>query len=341
MSNLVLYDKARIAIEKAATVDEAKDIRDKAEALRAYARQKNDKAFRKWAFEIKTRAERKIGEIIVEMREKGELPSKTGKGRSLKHPKLGCLGITHKDSAYCTALASLSPKDVEDAVSADNNEEMVKDLVAVKVKKIKRQEKQAAKLAGITKDNANRLADEKIYTVLYADCPWRYDFEETDNRKIENQYPTMDISDLKNFKVEFENGKKKLVGDIAAKESVLFFWATAPKLREALMVIDAWGFEYKTHAIWDKEHIGMGYWFRGQHELLLVATKGKMPPPEDGLRVASIIRMPRGGHSAKPKEIYEIIEKMYPKAPRVELFARDARDGWDSTGNQIRKGNQL
>jgi N6-adenosine-specific RNA methylase IME4 len=56
----------------------------------------------------------------------------------------------------------------------------------------------------------------------------------------------------------------------AAKDSVLYLWATASKLLEAEAVIAAWGYIYKTHAIWDKEKVGMGYWFRGQHELLMV-----------------------------------------------------------------------
>lgn len=205
----------------------------------------------------------------------------------------------------------------------------------VDVMKDQRQHNQNARLAEITKDNANKLPDEKSYTVILADCPWRYDFAETDNRKIENQYPTMDVDELKKFKVEFANGKKKLIDDIAAKDSVLFFWATAPKLREALTVLEAWGFEYKTHAVWDKEKIGMGYWFRGQHELLLVGTKGKMPAPADSSRVSSIIRSPRNKHSEKPEEVYELIEKMYPKAARVEVFARIEREGWDSLGNQL------
>src|SRR3990167_9886532 len=100
----------------------------------------------------------------------------------------------------------------------------------------------------------------KKYQIIYADPPWRYNFSKSDSRKIENQYPTMDIKDIcdliYSFPFEF------------SESSILYLWATAPKLREALKVMEAWGFDYKTHAIWDKEIIGMGYWFRGQHELL-------------------------------------------------------------------------
>ena len=235
-----------------------------------------------------------------------------------------------KDVGYDSKTRKISKPERFERIGSGKGQTQAKDLV-----KAQRQVATTKLLAEITADNATKLPVEREYTVLYVDCPWRYDFAETDNRKIENQYPTMDVAELCKFKVEFEGGKKKLVGDIAAKNSVIFFWATAPKLREALQVLDAWGFDYKTHAIWDKEKIGMGYWFRGQHELLMVATKGNMPAPGEYARVASIIRAPRGKHSAKPESVYELIEKMYPKAARVEIFSRNEREGWDVVGNQL------
>jgi len=112
-------------------------------------------------------------------------------------------------------------------------------------------------------------------------------------------------------------------------------WATAPKLEEAFQVLNSWGFTYKTCAIWDKEKKGMGYYFRINHELLLVATKGSFPTPADANRVDSIIKSPYEGHSKKPQVIYEIIEAMYPNIPKIELFCRSPRDGWDAWGNEV------
>lgn len=105
------------------------------------------------------------------------------------------------------------------------------------------------------------------YQVIYADPPWRYDFSKSNSREIENQYPTMTVEEICALDVP------------SSTNSVLYLWATAPKLREALQVMDAWGFEYKSQMVWDKEILGMGYWFRGQHEILLVGTKGKFSPP--------------------------------------------------------------
>ena len=93
------------------------------------------------------------------------------------------------------------------------------------------------------------------YDVLLADPPWRYKFTKTKSRAIENQYHTMALENIKRLQVPSEDN------------AVLFLWATAPKLLEALDVMSAWGFEYKTCAVWDKAQIGMGFWFRGQHEL--------------------------------------------------------------------------
>jgi N6-adenosine-specific RNA methylase IME4 len=113
-------------------------------------------------------------------------------------------------------------------------------------------------------------------------------------------------------------------------------WATSPKLAEAFEVLDAWGFSYRTCAVWDKQKIGMGYYFRQQHELLLVAVRGTPPTPLPANRPASIFSYPRGEHSSKPHEVYEVIEAMYPELPKLEMFCRTPRAGWGAWGNQAK-----
>ena len=162
-----------------------------------------------------------------------------------------------------------------------------------------------------------------LFDVVYADPPWRYSFSKSKSRDIENQYPTMTIDDICALRVP------------AAENCVLYLWATAPKLEEALRVVSAWGFTYKTHAAWDKELIGMGYWFRGQHELLMVATRGKVSPPPQGLRCGSVIRHRRSRHSAKPPEVRDMIAAWFPNARRLEMFARDKTEGWTVWGNEV------
>jgi len=170
------------------------------------------------------------------------------------------------------------------------------------------------------------ILPEGKYDVIYADPPWKYDFTETENREIENKYPTMKLEEIKNMPIT----------NLLNENCVIFLWATAPKLREALEVIKAWGFEYKTHMIWDKEIIGMGYWFRGQHELLLVATKGQVSVPDPNIRASSVYKEKRTSHSKKPNYFYSLIEKYFPNGKYLELFARQKyNDKWTVFGNQL------
>ena len=161
------------------------------------------------------------------------------------------------------------------------------------------------------------------FNLIYCDPPWQYDFAETSNREIENQYPTMSVDDICSMELPD-----------TPDDCLLLMWATAPKLLEALKVIEAWGFTYKTQSIWDKEKLGMGYWFRGQHEILIVATKGHFSPPEPEHRMSSIHREPRTGHSVKPDYYYEWIERSFPHTNKIELFSRNERTGWEAWGNE-------
>lgn len=127
----------------------------------------------------------------------------------------------------------------------------------------------------------------------------------------------------------------------SAKNAVLYLWATAPKLLEALKVMEAWGFEYKTQAVWDKEVIGMGFWFRGQHEILLVGVKGNFSPPSPSYRLPSVFREKRGKHSKKPNAIRDHIRAWTGNFNRLELFCRERTAGWDVWGNEVQSDISL
>jgi len=161
------------------------------------------------------------------------------------------------------------------------------------------------------------------FDVILADPPWRYDFSGTKQREIENHYPTATLEEICSH-----------VPD-SSDDCVLLLWATAPKLMEAIDVMHAWGFKYKTQAIWDKQKIGMGYWFRGQHEILMVATKGKASPPPDFARVSSVFSEPRGRHSKKPECVYEWIERAFSDRKKLEMYCREPRAGWGVWGNEV------
>ena len=163
----------------------------------------------------------------------------------------------------------------------------------------------------------------KTYQVIMSDPPWRYDFSKSNSRQIENQYPTMTTEDICAIKVP------------SADNAVLYLWATAPKLEDALLVMKSWNFRYVSHFVWDKVNIGMGFWARGQHELLLVGVKGSFSPPPPSMRIGSVIRIKRGVHSKKPDEIRNLIACWYPKESKLEMFARQVTFGWSIFGNQV------
>lgn len=117
-------------------------------------------------------------------------------------------------------------------------------------------------------------------------------------------------------------------------------WATFPMLREALDVIEAWGFSYKTVAFnWVKQNrngtgifMGLGNWTRSNSEICLLATKGK--PKRISGSVRSIVLSPLQQHSRKPAEVRDKIVELMGDLPRIELFAREAAPGWDVWGNE-------
>lgn len=188
-----------------------------------------------------------------------------------------------------------------------------------------RREERLDRIAEISKGNAE-LKTEARYPVIYADPPWRYELPAMGgtNRSIENHYPTMTLEEICALPVS----------DLATDDAILYLWATAPKLAECFKVIEAWGFQYRTNIVWDKEKIGMGYHARNQHELLLICKRGEIPPPAPGTQPSSVYREARGEHSAKPAFYYEMIEGAYPQLPKIELFCRSPRDGWAVWGNQ-------
>lgn len=171
---------------------------------------------------------------------------------------------------------------------------------------------------------------EKKYAVIYADPPWGYRNKGT-RAAAARHYPTMTPDDIKALPV----------ADIAAADCVLFLWATFPMLPEALAVIEAWGFAYKTAAfVWAKRNRkspgwfwGLGNWTRSNPEVCLLAVRGC--PERVSAAVHSLIEAPVGRHSAKPPQARARIEALMGDVPRIELFARERAPGWDAWGDEV------
>ena len=256
---------------------------------------------------------------------------KTGKGRTTiareatraKHIPLiaDCIGTSLDQGEELDALAKLSEEHQGDLITRAVNGEKVSAKPEAKRAARAAREREFAE---ITKQVMRELGT-KTYGVIYADPPWRFEPYSRDSgmdRAADNHYETMDLDDIKGMAVP------------AADDCVLFLWATAPMLPEALEVMTAWGFEYKSHFVWLKDKAGTGYWTRNKHELLLIGTRGEVPAPAPGEQYASVIEAARGKHSAKPACFAEMIEEMFPNVPAVELFARGQRLGWEVWGNE-------
>ena len=174
---------------------------------------------------------------------------------------------------------------------------------------------------------------DKKYSIIYADPPWSYS-DSGCSGAAAAQYATMSINELKQLPVNPAGG------GIAADDCVLFMWATYPKMQEALDLIEAWGFKYKSIAFqWIKQNrsgngyfFGLGRWTRGNTEPCLIAIKGK--PKRISAGVGQLVFSPLRRHSQKPAEVRDKIVELMGDLPRIELFAREAAPGWDAWGNE-------
>ena len=322
------YDAARQALEAAATVNEIKEIHDRSEALRAYGRQIHDVELEAWSAEIKLRARARIGELSEGLERTDEAtrligPAKHGRPHADSHGKHAILrqaGISSQIANRCEQVHRIFERDAEKVEAFIARKRAKKEPVT------ERQVLQAVGSEIVREDRVEKLHrraeafPDKRYGIILADPPWRYDIPPSDNRKIENQYPTMALEEIMALPV----------GTLAAPDAALFLWAAL--LEEGFEVLKAWGFKFRSHAVWVKPSVGMGKWFRQQHEMLLLGVRGNVPVPLAANRSPSVIFAPRGKYSEKPDATYEIIERGFPEFSKIELFARRSRNGWDRWG---------
>ena len=177
-----------------------------------------------------------------------------------------------------------------------------------------------------------------LYDVILADPPWHFqNYSADEPGKLHNRsrganryYVTATTDDI-----------CELVPP-AKDNAVLFLWACWPLLPDALRVITAWGFEYKTLAwVWVKSNPtgfgffhGMGYYTRSNSEPCLLATRGKLPKPANR-SIQALMYEPVKEHSRKPDEQFRKIEALYPNMNYLEMFARRPRSGWSVFGNEV------
>jgi N6-adenosine-specific RNA methylase IME4 len=176
------------------------------------------------------------------------------------------------------------------------------------------------------------------YGIIVADPPWRWEAfsEKGEGKSASQHYSVMDLKALMRLPVHM----------LGADDSMLVMWATQAQLPDALRLMDAWGYEYKTAGAWAKQSktgqrwaFGTGYIFRSAAEFYIVGTMGSPKPAVRNVR--NLIAAPVRAHSQKPDEMHENLERMFPDVPRCELFARKRRQGWGCWGLETSKFDEV
>ena len=166
-----------------------------------------------------------------------------------------------------------------------------------------------------------------MYQTILMDPPWNERGGGKIKRGADRHYPLLKTREMP--RVIYQSGVWR-----PALNAHLYMWATNNFLPDALWLLGSLGFTYKTNVVWTKSRAGLGQYFRGQHELLLFGVCGSGPAARTSRRdLCSVIQAPRTRHSAKPEAAYQLIEAR-SQAPRLEMFARAAREGWDAWGNE-------
>jgi len=172
---------------------------------------------------------------------------------------------------------------------------------------------------------------DKKYKTIVADPPWSYRNKKTGGSMIsgaESKYSSLTLEEISNFPIY----------KISDKNCVLFLWVTAPLKYEiaSFGLLEKWGFKYKTSIYWRKiMSLGMGFWYRGQVEECWLCKKGTIKAFRE--QKSNFIQSKAREHSRKPDEFFNLIEPPILKFdlnPKIELFARYKREGWDHWGNE-------
>lgn len=184
-------------------------------------------------------------------------------------------------------------------------------------------------------DFAAELAGQKFSTIL-ADPPWRFQNRTgkmAPEHKRLNRYGTMDLEEIMSLPV----------AGVADSRAHLYLWVPNALLPEGLEVMRAWGFEYKSNLVWHKvrkdggsDGRGVGFYFRNVTELLLFGVRGKnVRTLAPGRTQVNLLGTRKREHSRKPDEFYDLIEGC-SWGPRLEIFARGSRPGWETWGDQAK-----
>jgi N6-adenosine-specific RNA methylase IME4 len=318
---------ARRHLAKTTDLMEVLDIRDQAEALR-HLQKTADAGLdaQNAAAELKIRAERRAGELLVTIDRKHRGGSKFHDGTL----KLADLGIEKKESHRFQRIAALPEKEFQRYLieAAEERKELTSVEVRRRAKEYLRTKKRAVdaqhgaeRAKGVIVTDIADLAG-KTFGTIYADPPWKYGNQST-RAATGKHYETLTPEQLCAMPV----------ADLAADDAHLHLWTTNAFLREAFDVIEGWGFEYRSVFVWCKPQMGIGNYWRVSHEFLMLGVRGDAKQFGNHEQMSWAL-LDRTKHSRKPEEIREMVEAV-SFGPYLELFGRRPVDGWTVFGNEV------
>src|SRR3990167_582870 len=312
---LVRYDAARRALAEAHSIDEVKAIRDKAEAMRAYARQAGDTEMQVWVAEIKLRAERRAGEMLKEMTATGERASRGKPSEMSPDVTLTDLGIDRKEASRWQQEAELPEAEFESWLAKNKDRGGIPTSSGLRAE-VSRKSNEALR--------ANSPPPPVCeYETVIIDPPWPMEKIERDvaPNQVDFDYPTMNEAELAAFDIP------------AADDCHLFLWTTHKFLPMALRLIPAWGFHYVCGFVWHKSG-GFQPFNLPQYncEFAMYARKGA-PQFTNTKDFFTCFNGKRREHSRKPDEFYDVLRRV-TAGPRIDIFSREKRDGFVTWGNE-------
>ena len=302
---LIQLDAARKAIEKAASVDEAKGIRDRAEALRIYARQSGQSLeMQNRCAEIKLRAERRAGQILCRMEKNSGSRGKGVRFRDESAPTLADLGISQPQSHRWQRMAMIPEAEFESFLARQKGEG--KELTSVSVLRL------AHELLQFRPGRENGKGERvwpslpawggKVFSTVVVDPPW----DQLGCGKEE-------VADLP-------------ISRICASDAHLYLWVTNKHLPDGFELVKQWGFRYVTCLTWCKTNLEGGMYYRCASEQILFCVRGNLELARHD--VGTWFQWPWGRiHNEKPDRFYELVMSCSP-GPYAVLFSKKQRERW-------------